>query len=182
MALTRTTLSAACTASSDTIRLVSASGLVRGMWLLVEGEVMGYVRTVVSISGSTEVQVRRGIEGTKATAHASGQIVDYGVPSDFPDEWPYPNDITYNNDGDTAERTFPLPEGVSGVKRRFIVDAAQFLKVQAQSRQTIHLGTSTSAAGGYARCNVVGGELALELVGSTDWYMTEREEAWSVDS
>lgn len=83
MALTTTTLAAACAADASKITVTSATGLVIGDIVRVDQELMRVTKGYVS--GSTVVPVLRGQSGTVAQAHASSANVTHGTPSEFGD-------------------------------------------------------------------------------------------------
>ncbi len=78
--LTQTALSAAITATNDnTITVISATTFAAGTThAVIDAEEMA----VVSVSGTT-IGVVRGINGTRATTHASGAVVYVGSPTYF---------------------------------------------------------------------------------------------------
>lgn len=73
-----TTTAAAVTATAQTIRLASTSTIVAGQLLYVDREMM----SVQSVSSPT-VMVTRGVNGTRAYAHASGAVVWTGPANYF---------------------------------------------------------------------------------------------------
>ena len=81
MALATTTLSAAVTASDDTITVASATSVAAGRYLRVDDEWMQV--TTGYVSASTSVPVVRGLGGTAASAHAASANVVHGAGSDF---------------------------------------------------------------------------------------------------
>lgn len=83
--LTVTTLSAALTQSSNSLRVASATGITAGNTLLyIEDGTSGAGEAVFvnSVSGTT-IGVTRGYNGTQANAHLSGAIVYAGAPNLF---------------------------------------------------------------------------------------------------
>lgn len=81
MSLTTTTLSAALTASGQSIVVASASGFAAGSYVKIDQE---FVRVAKSyVSGTTIPLDGRGLNGTIAAAHVSGANVVVGVGSDF---------------------------------------------------------------------------------------------------
>lgn len=82
MALTSTTLAAACTASAVKLTLTSTSGIAAGDFLQIDSEFM----RVVSVPASGLVTVRaRGDQGTHAVAHDILALVNASATaSDFP--------------------------------------------------------------------------------------------------
>jgi len=80
MALTSTTLSFACSSADTLLTLASVSGVVPGVLLSIDSEIL-QVATLTGVS--TQVRVRRGVNGTASTAHAAAATVYVGVPADF---------------------------------------------------------------------------------------------------
>ena len=81
MALTRTTISAAVSATALTIPVTSATGFAAGNFLRIDNEYM----MVVSVSG-TNINVRsRGDLGSAAVAHNTLAPATTGLLSDLPD-------------------------------------------------------------------------------------------------
>src|SRR5688572_6104810 len=81
MALTATTLAAACTAAAQTISVTSATGATVGGFVRVDNEFM----KVVSISGTTIGVVRRGQQGGVVTDHKILARVVFGLTGDMRD-------------------------------------------------------------------------------------------------
>ncbi len=79
MALTATTLNGAVALNATQVRLTSATGIAVGNILQVNGERMA----VSSIDLTPVIQVRRGINGTRALAHNTLAIAVFGLPEDF---------------------------------------------------------------------------------------------------
>lgn len=94
MALTKTSLSAALTASALELKVASATGATVGGIVKIEDE----YAVITSVTG-TVIGVRsRGDEGTTAVAHNSGAAVIFGLKSDLPIAAPHinpPRDIKY---------------------------------------------------------------------------------------
>lgn len=80
MALTSTTLSAACAVNDTKITVASAAGFGVGNLVLVENEMMQQTAAAVG----TVVAVRRGLDGTVQGAHASAAFACTGLGTDFP--------------------------------------------------------------------------------------------------
>jgi len=86
MAITATTLSAACGLTDLTVTVASATGITAPnftagtgiTWLLVDQEFM----LVMGVSG-TVINVLRGQNGTGQAAHVNGAQVQIGLPGDF---------------------------------------------------------------------------------------------------
>lgn len=85
MALTRTTLSAACALSDPTIVVTSATGFAAGSIVLVDQEQMRVTKAYVS---GTTINVVRGQGGTVQTAHPITASATVGVASDYSDPAP----------------------------------------------------------------------------------------------
>jgi len=84
MALTRTTLAAACAADATFLSVASATSIAVGSVILIEGEQM--VVTKAYVLGTTNpVPVLRGQNGTLPVAHPITAGVVHGSPSDT--EW-----------------------------------------------------------------------------------------------
>lgn len=86
MALSETTLGAACTAGASKITVASATGIAAGVHVVIDGEQMKVTKAYVL--ASTTVPVLRGQGGTAAVAHPSGARVTHSVASDFADVAP----------------------------------------------------------------------------------------------
>jgi len=83
MAVTATTLSAACGVDDTTIKVASATGFAKGKYIEVDGELMYQPRD--QDSGSTRIPVIRGYNGTYNSAHPTSAkcVVGSGF-DDFP--------------------------------------------------------------------------------------------------
>ena len=77
--LSSTTLKSGVNASQRSVRVESTSGLIPGLQLFVDGELM----TVVSLGIDPEVNVLRGVGGTRAAEHDGGATVYIGRPDQF---------------------------------------------------------------------------------------------------
>jgi hypothetical protein len=77
--LSTTTLGPRVGASGRSVQVASTSGLIPGIWLFCDGELMSVVRLGVG----TDVTVLRGQGGTRATEHASGATIYIGRPDQF---------------------------------------------------------------------------------------------------
>lgn len=82
MALTTTTLSAACTPTDVQISVTSATGFSAGFLVQVDNEIMAISNAYVS---GTIIPVRRAVNGTVVSTvnHASGANATAGAGSDF---------------------------------------------------------------------------------------------------
>jgi hypothetical protein len=79
MALTTTTLSAACGQTDVSIAVTSATSFVAGMFVKVDDEVMQIAKNYVS---GTTIPVQRGLDGSKQTTHVSSTNVTIFLASD----------------------------------------------------------------------------------------------------
>ena len=80
MALTSTTLLAACAPADKLLTLNSTAGVVKGALLGIESEII----QVAGLTGvGTQVLTLRGVNGTASAAHAAAVTVYVGVPTDF---------------------------------------------------------------------------------------------------
>lgn len=86
MSATATTLSAALGVDDPTARFTSITGMLRGMYVRVDGEVLEVLED--ASSASIPVKVARGVEGTFNQAHPVSAKAIYGVGSDFPSNSP----------------------------------------------------------------------------------------------
>lgn len=82
MALTRTTLSGAVTASDTSIRVASATGFAANSYVRIDDEVM---QISSNYSSGTVIPVRRGVQGGVAVAHPVTAGVVVGLATDFDD-------------------------------------------------------------------------------------------------
>ena len=75
----------------------------------------------------------------------------------------------FTNDTAGANITLTLPAAFPGLNYGFVNDSGFNIKVQAQSGDTIRLGLSVSAAGGYAESLDSGERLHLMAINTTEW-------------
>jgi hypothetical protein len=83
MALTNTTLAAACGLNDTTIRVTSATGFADKQLIRIDAEIMAQAGTP-STTSPTVIPVRRGLEGTAQLAHGILANVATGLVTDFP--------------------------------------------------------------------------------------------------
>lgn len=86
--LSTTTLQANVNATSREIKVASTSGLASGIRLYLDKELMSVVSLGVSTSLYSTVEVRRGVDGTTAVPHESGQTLYVGRGDQFYDSDP----------------------------------------------------------------------------------------------
>ncbi len=77
--LSITSLAAPCGKDDPQIKVASTSGITAGMRLFIDRELM----SVVSLGVSTLVNVRRGVDGTLATAHTAAFPMYIGAADQF---------------------------------------------------------------------------------------------------
>ena len=77
--LATTTLAAFVGVNDTQVTLASTSGLTPGTRLYVDRELMA----VVGLGVANQVNVRRGVDGTATTEHASSSVVTIGQPNQF---------------------------------------------------------------------------------------------------
>ena len=77
--LSSTTIQPKVSASERSVKVASTSGLIPGLWLFCEGELM----SVVSLGIDPAVNVLRGVGGTRAADHETGATVYIGRPDQF---------------------------------------------------------------------------------------------------
>lgn len=78
MSLAATTLSGAVTAWANTIQVASATGFAAGSYIRVGDEYMK-----IQVVNGTAIGVFRGVYGSQAVAHASGEAVVVGTAAEF---------------------------------------------------------------------------------------------------
>lgn len=86
MALSETTISAACAVDAKQIVVASATGFAAGNQVRIDGEIFQVTKGYVA--GATIVPVLRGQSGTLATAHGVTARVVVGAASDFAQQTP----------------------------------------------------------------------------------------------
>ena len=86
--LSTTTLQESVSATAKQIKVASTSGLTDGMRLYIDRELMLYVSSGVSAGNYTQVNVRRGVDGTTATPHSSTATITIGRGDQFYDSDP----------------------------------------------------------------------------------------------
>jgi hypothetical protein len=118
MALVRTTLSAAVTATDKSIVVASATSVAAGRLVRIDQEDMIVSKEYVS---GTTVPVLRAVAGTAQVAHVSGAGVVHGIASDWDDPAPqtwtaYPTQRPTLIQSITATSTLTLPPGGSDLR------------------------------------------------------------------
>ena len=87
---------------------------------------------------------------------------------------------TITNTGASGAVTNTLPTAAAGLQYGFIITAAQTLQIKASGTDTIRIGTTVSAAAGFAETNVVGTAITLLSTASGSWIATSTVASWAV--
>jgi hypothetical protein len=89
---------------------------------------------------------------------------------------------SFTNTGAAGEVIFTLPASpVIGYRYKFFVNAAQYLRVKANTGQTIFSGGNQTASAGYARSNARGAQLEVVAIDSTTWLVRGPTGSWNLD-
>lgn len=94
------------------------------------------------------------------------------------------NDVgkTFTNEGDAGAATFSLPAATVGQWYRFVVKAAQELRIDPNGTETIALDTGVQqAAGKYITANAIGERITVECVKEGEWDTTEAVGTWTAE-
>lgn len=95
------------------------------------------------------------------------------------------NDVgaTFTNDGAAGAITFALPAATVGQWYRFVVKAAQELRLDPNGSETISLPTGVQqAAGKYIGADAVGERISVECVKAGAWETHEAVGTWTAES
>lgn len=87
----------------------------------------------------------------------------------------------YTNAGATGPVTCTLPTSTANLTFKFIVRASQYLKIQANTEDTITYYNLTSASSGYFRNAVVGSTLTVYAIDNTNWMVDSIVGIWGID-
>lgn len=80
------------------------------------------------------------------------------------------NGKTFTNEGAAGAITFALPAATVGQWYRFVVMAAQELRIDPNGTETIALDTGVQqAAGAYLTANAIGERISVECVKAGEW-------------
>lgn len=109
------------------------------------------------------------------------------IPRDY--KWRTSDDdaVIFTNRGDTSLRTFNLPPAVEGLRRQYLVEDADGIKVAAYSGDTIRMGSSVTASGGFVASTVQGAAVSLLCIKSKtasaggQWAAQSFLEMWLLD-
>jgi hypothetical protein len=90
------------------------------------------------------------------------------------------NGKTFTNEGAAGAITFALPAATVGQWYRFVVKAAQELRIDPNGTETISLASGVQqAAGAYITANAVGERISIECVKAGEWETTEDVGTWT---
>lgn len=93
------------------------------------------------------------------------------------------NGKTFTNEGAGAAKTFSLPAATVGQWFRFVVKAAQELRLDPNGTETISLPTGVQqAAGKYIGADAIGERISVECVKAGEWETTEAVGTWSAEA
>lgn len=88
----------------------------------------------------------------------------------------------FTNQGAGGAITFALPAATVGQWYRFVVKAAQELRIDPNGTETIALDTGVQqAAGKYITANAIGERISVECVKAGEWETTEAVGTWGAE-
>lgn len=125
----------------------------------------------VSFNGTANINIPNG--GATVTAKTG----DYTISTSD-------SGVKFTNTGAAGAINLTLPASpTSGERQPFCVTNNQYLRVSANTGQTINLGGSVSASAGYVRANTKGNCLVLEYDNTNEWYAESitGSAAWLID-
>lgn len=90
---------------------------------------------------------------------------------------------TFTNEGDAGVQTYALPPATLGLWYRFVVKAAQELRLDPNLTETIALDTGVQqAAGKYITANAIGERISIECVKAGEWDTFDPIGTWTAES
>lgn len=90
------------------------------------------------------------------------------------------NGKTFTNEGAGAAIAFALPPATVGQWFRFVVKAAQELRIDPNGTETIALDTGVQqAAGAYITANAIGERIGVECVKAGEWETYDPVGTWT---
>jgi hypothetical protein len=93
------------------------------------------------------------------------------------------NGKTFTNQGASGAITFALPPATVGQWFRFVVKAAQELRIDPNGTETVALPSGVQqAAGKYIGADAIGERITLECVKAGEWDSTEGVGTWTAES
>ncbi len=118
--------------------------------------------------GTTDVTIGAGSPGESVTVDQAPTMADNGK--------------SFNNVGAGGMVTINLPANPSvGFRIHALVADAQYIKLKANTSQTITYDALTSALAGYVRSNYKGAKMTIEAVSTTRWMCHSDRGPWDVD-
>lgn len=122
--LNSTTASEAITADANEFTVASTSNITVGQVLLAAGTAGQEMMKVQEIPVSGRVKVRRGVDGTRAVAHASGVLLYIGAHDAFKrivNNAPNPYVNLVGNSGNLLDYALPGTRAVDGAGNEYIM-------------------------------------------------------------
>lgn len=96
---------------------------------------------------------------------------------------PADNGKVFTNEGASGAITFALPPATKGQWYRFVVKAAQELRIDPNGTETISLPTGVQqAAGKYIGADAIGERISVECVKDGLWETSEAVGTWTAES
>ena len=93
------------------------------------------------------------------------------------------NGKTFTNQGAAGAITFSLPAATVGQRYRFVVKAAQELRLDPNGTETISLPTGVQqAAGKYIGADAIGERISVECVKAGEWDTHEAVGTWTAEA
>jgi hypothetical protein len=90
------------------------------------------------------------------------------------------NGKTFTNEAAAGAITFALPAATVGQWFRFVVKAAQELRIDPNGTETIALDTGVQqAAGAYITANAIGERISVECVKAGEWETSDPVGTWT---
>lgn len=84
------------------------------------------------------------------------------------------------NEGASSKPVRGLEAAQAGVQRTFIIQDSDGMRIQANSGDTVRLGTSVSSSGGYIESTEVGATVTLLAINVTEWIAIAFNGTWSI--
>jgi hypothetical protein len=119
--LSSSTLSVAITAETSDFTVASTSGILAGMYLVVQGTGGIEAMKVTEIPVSGRVKVNRGVGGTRARAHKISTRFFFGDPDDFQSVRDGVVAGITGNSGDFADYLLPGSRYVDGAGNEYVL-------------------------------------------------------------
>jgi hypothetical protein len=87
----------------------------------------------------------------------------------------------FNNVGATVDIAFTLPASIPNLNYGFLVSAAHYVRINAQSGEQIAIDVTNGALGGYVRSNFPFSFLLLECHAAGQWIASSMLGTWDMD-